>query len=85
MANTNYIVNLLLPSDTPEVDFVTEQEKQLIDQFAINTLFEQTKHRVLLNIYSIDSILLDTDLNYSNYKQDSQAAGAGKTELLIYP
>lgn len=78
MANTKYIVNLLLPTDTPEVDFVSEQEKQLIDQFSVNSLFDQTKHKVVLNVYSLDGILLDTDSNYSNFKQDGQSAGAGK-------
>ena len=79
MANINYIVNQLLPSDTPEVDFVNEQEKQLIDQFAINSSFDQTKHRVLLNIYSTDNILLDTDTDYTNFKQDNQTPVQGKT------
>lgn len=78
MANIRYIINQLLSTDTPDVDFVTDQEKQLIDQFSINSSFDQTKHRVILNVYSVDDILLDTDTNYTNYRQDALSAGAGK-------
>ena len=76
----NYTYNI---SEIP-VDFVSqdvtikENDKKLIDSFDINTLFDQSKHRIDLFVYSLDDTLLEVTNGYSRYTQLLNAAAAGK-------
>lgn len=78
MATTKYIANQVISGDSPINDFRSDKEKSLVENFSINTLYNQAKHRIELNILSLDNTIQYVDNNYTNLKQDSQAAGAGK-------
>ena len=78
MATIKYIANQVISGDSSINDFRSDREKELIEYFSINNLYNQTKHRIELNILSLDNTLQESDDNYTNLKQDSQAAGAGK-------
>jgi hypothetical protein len=78
LATIKYIANQVISGDSSINDFRSDKEKELIENFSINTLYDQAKHRIEVNIFSLDRTLQYTDTNYTNLKQDSQAAGAGK-------
>jgi hypothetical protein len=57
---------------------ISNGERDLIDSFAINSSYNQNKHRLDLYIYSLEDILLETYTDYTDYTQQVSSAGAGK-------
>lgn len=78
MINYKYKVTQLISDPTNTFQVVGAQERRLIDTFPLNTFFNQFKHRVEYNIYTLEGSLLLTDREYDSTYQLTNAAGAGR-------
>jgi len=78
MADIIYIVNQNSPENITGVEQISQPDSQLINQFEINTLFDKNKNFVELHIFDLADNLLESDYNYTNYKELGNAQSAGK-------
>ena len=79
MAKYNYIVNQVSSSAINEELIFDPSVENLIDEFSINTFFDQPKHTLKLQIYSLDGSIVYEDKNYTKYAQLLNAASAGQS------
>lgn len=78
MADIVYTVNQDSPESITGVEQISQPDSQLINQFEINTLFDRNKNFVELHIFDLADNLLESDYNYTNYKELGNAQSAGK-------
>jgi hypothetical protein len=78
MADITYIVNQNNPDNILGVEKFSQADSQLINQFEINTLFNRDSNYVELHILNLGDELLQSEYNYKNYKELSNAQSAGK-------
>lgn len=78
MANYTYNISEIPVDFTSQDVTIKDDDKKLIDSFDLNTLFDQSKHRIDLFVYSLDNTLLEVTNGYSRYTQLLNAAAAGK-------
>ena len=78
MADIVYTVNQNSPENITGVEQISQPDSQLINQFEINTLFDKNKNFVELHIFDLADNLLESDYNYTNYKELGNAQSAGK-------
>lgn len=88
MADIVYTINQDSPESIPGFEKYSENDKSLLTSFEVNNVFDPTKHFAELHILGLTDELLESDTNYSNYKQlgNAQSAGrSGATTLTIDP
>jgi len=78
MADITYIIKQDLPENITGVEQISQLDSQLINEFEINNLFNRDKHYVELHVFDLVDNLLESDYNYTNYKQLGNAQSAGK-------
>lgn len=78
MADTTYTLTDSFPGDITGFEQYSEVDKNLIESFKINNLFDPQKHFTELHIYSLAGDLLESERNYSNYTFLGNAQSAGK-------
>jgi hypothetical protein len=78
MADITYTVNQDTPQSIPNVEIFSQEDTTLANTFQINQLFDSTRHSVELHIYNLAGELLESEYNYTNYKELGNAASAGK-------
>ena len=79
MADITYIINENSPQSIPGFEQYSNVDKNLIDSFEINSLFDSEKHFAELHVYSLTDQLLESDSNYSSYKFRPDAGSSGKS------
>ena len=78
MAKFNYNISEIPVNFTDQQVSISQQDSTLIDKFDINTLFDQTKNRIDLLVYTLDNQLLEIKTGYTGFTQLLNSAGAGK-------
>jgi hypothetical protein len=78
MADITYIVNENSPQSIPGFEQYSNIDKNLIDSFEINSLFDPEKHFTELHVYSLTDELLESDSNYTGYAFRPDAGSSGK-------
>ena len=78
MVKYNYIVTPVSASAINEELIFDENIENLIDEFSINSFFDQPKHTLKLQIYSLDGTVVYEDIDYTKYAQLLNAASAGQ-------
>lgn len=68
-SNYNYIVNKLFTLDS-----FSDEDRQLLSIFEVNSTFNISRDRIELHIYSIDNILLYSDYNYRYFKVEREGS-----------
>ena len=79
MADTTYTLTDSFPGDISGFEQYSEVDKNLIESFKINNLFDSQKHFTELHIYSLADDLLESESNYNNYTFLGNAQSAGKS------
>ena len=88
MAEIKYILNAIDPESLIVADSLDTKQKELVNTFEVNSLFNPSVDRVRLDIYNLDDELLITNTNYLNYSivQAGNTAGKeGSSEITIDP
>ena len=62
----------------PAVENFSENDKQLLDVYTLNSFFDNNKHKVELHIYDFTQTLVNSITNYRNYKIAQETSSAGK-------
>lgn len=62
----------------PAVENFSENDRQLLDIFTLNSFFDSNKHKVELHIYDFTQTLVSSIDNYRNYKIAQETSSAGK-------
>lgn len=78
MSNYNYITNIIPFTDIKPDLSLDSTVSSIVNDFPVNSFFEQPKHLLSLEIYSLDNTLLFSDRNYTRYSQLLNSAGAGR-------
>ena len=78
MADITYTLTDSFPEDIPGFEQYSEVDKNLIESFRINNLFDPEKHFTELHVYSLADDLLESERNYSNYTFLGNAQSAGR-------
>lgn len=78
MADKTYIVNQDSPENITGYENYNSQDTNLLPSFELNTLFDSSKNYVELHIVSLVDELLESDYNYTNYRESLNAESAGK-------
>ena len=78
MADITYTLTDSLPEDISGFEQFSEVDKNLIESFQINNLFDPEKHFTEFHIYSLADDLLESESNYTNYSFLGNAQSAGK-------
>ena len=78
MADIKYTVTDSLPEEILGFEQYSESDKNLIESFQINNLFDPQKHFSEIHIYSTTNSLLESNSNYTGYKFLGNAQSAGK-------
>lgn len=78
MANIRYTVNQDTPQSIPNLEVFSQEDTSLANTFQINQLFNSNNHSIELHIYNLAGELLESDYNYTSYKELGSAASAGK-------
>jgi hypothetical protein len=79
MADIIYTVNQDDPNSIQGFEQFSQADRNLIGTFEVNNLFDSSKNLAELHILSLSDTLLESDYNYSNYKQLGNAQSAGKS------
>lgn len=88
MADIVYKVNQDLPENIAGFEHYSDQDKALLASFQVNSTFDPSKNYSELHILSLSDELLESDYNYTGFKQlgNAQSAGqAGASVLTIDP
>lgn len=85
MATYNYIFNQIDVKSITSVDDYSSGDEQLINEFVINSSFDQSKNYIELHYYSLDGTLLRSADFYQNLKspQDSGTANKGTLDSVV--
>lgn len=78
MADIIYNINQDDPNNIQGFEQFSQADTQLVTSFEINTLFNREKNYVELHILNLADDLLESDYNYTSYKELGNAQSAGK-------
>jgi hypothetical protein len=78
MADITYTVTDSSPEQISGFEQYSESDKNLIESYQINSLFDPEKHFSEIHIYSTANDLLESNSNYVGYKFLGNAQSAGK-------
>lgn len=87
MPNYKYFTYKIPQDDETGLVELFSTDKDLVDEFKINTSFLPSKHTVEQHVYSIDGTLIESNHNYVNhtFTQDSGIASGTATGITINP
>lgn len=88
MADITYTVSEDSPENITGFEQYSEQDKNLINSFQVNSVFDITTNYIELHILSLSDELLESNYNYTGHTQlgNAQSAGqAGTSVLTIDP
>ncbi len=88
MTKYNYIITPVSASSVDQGLIFDQSIESLVDEFSINSFFDESKHTLKLQIYSLDGTIVFEDSNYTKYAQLQNAGSAGKqgaTNITIDP
>jgi hypothetical protein len=77
MADITYTVNQDDPNNIDGFEQFSQADKNLVDSFVINSLFDSNKNTVELHILSLADELISSIPGYTNYKLLGNAQSAG--------
>ena len=85
MATYNYIFNQVDVKSITSVDDYTSKDELLINEFTVNSSFDQSKNYIELHYYSLDGTLLRSIDFYQNIKspQDAGTANNGTLDSVV--
>lgn len=72
--NVEENINFTLPA----VENFSQNDRELLDIFTLNSFFDNNKHKVELHIYDFTQTLVSSINNYRNYKIAQETSSAGK-------
>ena len=78
MADINYTVSQDLPENIDGFEQYSQEDKNLISSFQINSVFDPEKNYSELHILSLSDELLESDYLYNRHKQLGNAQSAGQ-------
>lgn len=78
MADITYTVNQDNPENISGFEQFSQADTQLVNKFEINNLFIPTKNYIELHILDLVDEILQSDYNYTSYKELGNAQSAGK-------
>ena len=78
MADITYNINQDDPNSIQGFEQFSQADTQLVTSFEVNTLFNKEKNYVELHILNLADDLLESDYNYTSYKELGNAQSAGK-------
>ena len=79
MAGTKYIVNQVENINYESKSELKVKDKELVGPFSINNLYNSSVDFIDLHFYTLDRVLLKSQVNYVGASQSSLSAGAGKS------
>ena len=79
MAGTKYIVNQVESINYESKSELKVKDKELVGPFSINNLYNSSVDFIDLHFYTLDRVLLKSQVNYVGASQSSLSAGAGKS------
>ena len=79
MADITYRVNEDAPENIPGFEQYSQNDKELINSFEVNSTFDPGKNYMELHIFSLSDELLESDAEYTNYAQLGNAQSAGSS------
>lgn len=79
MAGTKYIVNQVENVNYESKSELKVKDKELVGPFSINNLYNSSVDFIDLHFYTLDRVLLKSQINYVGASQSSLSAGAGKS------
>jgi hypothetical protein len=79
MADKTYTVNQESPESITGFETFNSQDVSLINSFEVNTLFNPDKNFMELHVVSLIDEVLESDYNYTSYKQLGNAQSAGNS------
>lgn len=78
MPTTKYIVTEVPTGVVNQQQAISNIDQPYVNDFSINSFYDQNIHDIHLHVYSTDNVLLLTDLSYNREKQLENSAGAGR-------
>ena len=87
MADITYTVDGSSPENIPGFEQYSQNDKELINSFEVNNVFDPSKNYIELHIFSLSDELLESDAQYTNYSQlgNAQSTGGGASVLTVDP
>ena len=84
MADINYTISQDLPENIDGFEQYSQEDRNLISSFQVNSVFDPEKNYVELHILSLSDELLESDYLYNRHKQlgNAQSAGQGGASVL---
>jgi hypothetical protein len=79
MADIIYTVNQEIPENIEGFEQYSQEDKELISSFQINSVFDPTKNSAQLHILSLSDELLESIYDYTRFTQLGNAQSAGQT------
>ena len=79
MAGTKYIVNQVENINYDTKSELKVKDKELVGPFSINNLYNSSVDFIDLHFYTLDRVLLKSQINYVGASQSKLSAGAGKS------
>lgn len=79
MADIIYTVNQEIPENIEGFEQYSQEDRELISSFQINSVFDPTKNSAQLHILSLSDELLESIYDYSRFSQLGNAQSAGQT------
>jgi hypothetical protein len=78
MAKIEYIVNQVPASFVNSTKQINQEDKQKVQNYSVNTLFDSSQDRLEVKVYSLQGQLLQVVPDYRSYSELLNSAGAGK-------
>jgi hypothetical protein len=78
MADIVYTVNQDSPENIPGFEKYTQNDKDILTSFEVNSIFDPTKHYSEIHIVSLSDELIESDYNYTSYRESVNAQSAGR-------
>lgn len=87
MADITYTVTENSPENIPGFEQYSQNDKELINSFEVNSVFNPSKNYVELHILSLSDELLESDYQYTNFIQlgNAQSTSGGASVLTVDP
>ena len=88
MAEFKYILKTIDPGTLVKTGMIEEDQKNLVDSFSVNSLFDSNKNVANLKIFSLNDDLLLEDSDYRRYSLTGAGSGAlttGSSVLTVDP
>ena len=79
MAGTKYIVNQVENINYETKSELKVKDRELVGPFSINNLYNSSVDFIDLHFYTLDRVLLKSQINYVGASQSKLSAGAGKS------